>query len=76
MNIEEIAYYADKITHANQRTIITFHNGDQIVGFFNTDPERTSNQWSFTQFYSETGGENVTTIDGKDIKTIEILKIY
>ena len=76
MNIEEIAYYADEITHGNQRTIITFHNGDQIVGFFNSTLDRKSNQWSFTQFYSETDDENVTTINGKDIKTIKIVKIH
>lgn len=76
MTQEEIAVFADQITHINQRTELFLKNGTTVSGHFdqNADYElRKNNQWNFVVLPQMNPHEKKTTMfNGEDILNIKI----
>lgn len=78
MTIEEIAFYAQKITTSNQRTIVTYDNGETIIGYFDAKTvlvTRKDNNWKFTKISNDTDNLKQCIINGEDVLSIEIITI-
>ena len=78
MTKEEILPFAEEVTRTNQRTIITYHNGTRLVGFFEGNPKselRDKNQWNFIVFPVVDGILKTSTLNGEDFKSIEIIEL-
>ncbi len=76
MTKEQISMYAIGVTTIHQRTILKFKDGRKIVGFFETNAQRSladKNKWNFVELQQEQNNNKSTIINGDDIETIEII---
>jgi hypothetical protein len=75
---EEIEKFATQITKVNQRTILSFLDNKQIVGYFEGNLDReltTQNLWNFVLIPND-DSINPIQINGDSILKIEIIDVY
>lgn len=81
MTVNEVTPYADMITSTNQRTVLFFHDSDDIngiVGYFDNNHNfdlRKKNEWNFVRTPLIDNEVKFTMIKGDDIKRISIITI-
>lgn len=77
MTVEEVAYYADKVTISLQKTIVSLKDGNKLYGYFDFNPagtsERKSNNWNFMITPKDSKKDNKVILNGEDIESIEIV---
>ena len=74
MTKEEIAKYAYEVTHAPNKTIITFNNGTKMYGYFDINMPNSEmyhqNKWNFVIVPQENNLRKPTEFNGNDFSNI------
>lgn len=78
MTKEKIQPIAHTITNTYQRTVVTFKNGNKLIGYFERNSEtylNNENKWNFVKTPKENSLE-VELINGDEILIIETITLY
>ena len=79
MTKEEIAIFAALRTFSNNRTIITFIDGSERIGYFEGNlmygSSYEENKWNFIVIPSYSEDLKSTTLDGNSFQSIRIIDV-
>jgi hypothetical protein len=73
MTREEIKPYQERVSKGNEKIRITFKDGSEIYGFFEAKSGLKQNLWNFVKTPIESSKDRITTLNGEDFKSIEIV---